>query len=101
MLKALSSRLSYANVMATAAMFVALGGGAYAVSGIPDQSKVFHDCVGKSTGVLRVVKSANSCQKARTIRRDAHRVRLSGEFAIAWNQKGQPGANGKDGVNGG
>lgn len=100
MLKALSPRLSYANVMATAAMFVALGGGAYALSGTPDRSGVFHGCVSKSTRVLRAVKSANSCQKARTIRRNGHRVHLSGEFAIAWNQKGQPGANGKDGMNG-
>ena len=34
----LRSHLNYANVMATVAMFVALGGGAYAVSSVPDNS---------------------------------------------------------------
>jgi hypothetical protein len=35
MLKAVRSRLTYANTMATVAVFLALGGGAYALSGIP------------------------------------------------------------------
>jgi hypothetical protein len=34
-LKSLRGRLTYANVLATAAIFVALGGGAYAVTAVP------------------------------------------------------------------
>jgi hypothetical protein len=93
-------RLSYANVMATAAVFIALGGGAYAaLGGIPDGSGVFHGCVAK-TGALRVVKSAASCRKARKVRRHGKKVRLPGEFAIAWNQKGAPGTTGPGGAPG-
>src|SRR6266550_478738 len=100
MLNAVGSRLTYANVVATGALFVALGGGAYALTGVPDRGGVFHGCVSNATGVLRVVKSAGSCQKAKTVRRNGKRVRLPGEFAVAWNQKGQPGANGTNGTNG-
>jgi hypothetical protein len=98
-LKQIGSRLTYANVMATGAMFVALGGGAYALSGVPDRSGVFHGCVAKS-GALRVVAKASSCRKAKTVTRGKHRVRIPGESAIAWNQQGRPGVNGVNGVNG-
>ena len=100
MLKALGSRLTYANVVATGALFLALGGGAYALSGVPDRGGVFHGCVSNATGVLRVVKSARSCQKAKTVRRNGRKVRLPGEFAVAWNQQGRPGQNGANGANG-
>jgi len=92
MLQALGSRLTYANVVATVAVFLALGGGAYALSGIPDRGGVFHGCVSNSTGVLRVVKGASACHKA--VRLGNHRN--PGEFAVAWNQQGrhgQPGSN--------
>src|SRR5258706_4507837 len=92
-LKQIGSRLTYANVMATAAVFLALGGGAYALSGVPDRGGLFHGCVSNSTGVLRVVKSATSCHKA--VRRGKHRN--PGEFAVSWNQQGRPGANGTTG----
>lgn len=98
MLQSVGSRLTYANVMATGAMFVALGGGAYALSGIPDQGGVFHGCVSNSTGVLRVVKRARACHKA--VRHGKHRN--PGEFAVAWNQQGrqgQPGQPGQPGSN--
>ena len=100
MLNGLRSRLTYANVVATVAVFLALGGGAYALTGIPDRSGVYHGCVSNATGVLRVVKSASSCQKPKTVRRHGKKVRLPGEFAVAWNQKGQPGTNGSNGING-
>src|SRR5436309_12695273 len=73
--------LSYANVMATAAMFVALGGVGYAVSGIPDASGVFHGCVNRSTGVLRVVAQGGSCHK-------------KSEIVVSWNKKGRRGPPG-------
>ena len=91
---------SYANVMATVAVFLALGGGAYALSGVPDRNGVFHGCVNSRTGSLRIVKAASACHKARTITRGGRRVRIPGEQAIAWNQQGRPGVNGVNGVNG-
>src|SRR5207237_483134 len=62
MLNALGSRMTYANVMATVAVFLALGGGAYALSGIPDRGGVYHGCVSNRSGLLRVVKTASSCR---------------------------------------
>ena len=91
-------RLTYANVMATVAVFLALGGGAYALSGVPDSGGVFHGCVSNATGALRVVKSARSCHRA--VRHGKHRN--PGEFAVAWNQQGRqgpPGAQGAPGSN--
>jgi hypothetical protein len=81
--------------MATAAVFIALGGGAYALSGIPDRGGTFHGCVSRKTGLLRVVKSAKSCRKAR--RHGRHKD--LGEFAVSWGQQGPrgvPGTNGTD-----
>jgi len=96
MLNAVRSRLTYANTMATVAVFLALGGGAYALSGIPDGGGVYHGCVA-SSGALRVVSKASSCLKARTVNRGSRRVRVPGESAITWNQQGRPGANGVNG----
>ena len=100
MLKALGSRLTYANVVATGALFVALGGGAYALSGVPDRSGVYHGCVHDQTRVLRVVGSSSSCRKAKTVRRGSRRIRIPGESAIAWNQLGRPGLQGLQGAQG-
>jgi hypothetical protein len=96
MLKVVRSRLTYANTMATVAVFLALGGGAYALSGIPDSGGVYHGCVA-SSGALRVVSKASSCLKARTVKRGSRRVRIPGESAIVWNQQGRPGVNGAQG----
>src|SRR6476646_11817719 len=79
MLNAVRSRLTYANVVATGALFLALGGGAYALTGIPDRGGVFHGCVDPKTSVLRVVKTASSCRKTKTVRRGNRRVRILGE----------------------
>src|SRR3982074_3736794 len=99
MLKLVRSRLTYANVVATGALFVALGGGAYALSGIPDRSGVYHGCVASSGG-LRVVAKASSCLKAKTVKRGNRRVRIPGESAIAWNQQGLRGLQGLQGLRG-
>jgi hypothetical protein len=76
--------------MATIAVFLALGGGAYAaVSSIPGSDGVIHSCYGKN-GSLRVVRAGKKCGK--------------GEKAIAFNQtgrKGSPGAQGVPGTPGG
>jgi hypothetical protein len=92
----IKSRLSYANVMATVAVFLALGGGAYALTGVPDRRGVFHGCVSNKTGVLRVVKTTSACVKPKL--HGKHRT--LGEFAVAWNQRGargRPGAPGRAG----
>ena len=96
MVGGIRARLSYANVMSTVAVFLAVGGGAYALNGIPDSGGVFHGCVNHKTGVLRVVKSANSCHKAT----GRGRNRIPGEFAVSWNQRGQPGPQGSQGSQG-
>ena len=57
MLKGICSRLTYANVMATGAMFLALGGGAFALTGVPDQGGVFH---GQRSQRERVVARAKT-----------------------------------------
>jgi hypothetical protein len=93
---ALRGRLTYANAMATGAMFVALGGGAYALTGAPDSAGVFHGCVSNKTGVLRVAKSASACHKARV----RGRRRDPGEFAVSWNQQGPRGIQGIQGTQG-
>jgi hypothetical protein len=97
MLKVLRSRLGYANVMATVALFVALGGSAYALGAVPDAAGVFHGCVNEKSGDLRVVISASSC---RAVKKRHGRVVFSGEFAIAWSAQGAPGAQGVPGAAG-
>jgi hypothetical protein len=93
----LARRLSYANVVATVALFAALGGGAYAaLSGVPDKAGVFHGCADRKSGALRVVQKAKDCKKARTVVRKGKKVRLPGELAIAWNQQGPQGQPGSD-----
>jgi hypothetical protein len=103
---AVRSRLTYANVMATVAVFLAMGGGAYALTGVPDRAGVFHGCVDAKSGALRVVANASSCRKPKTITRAKRHLHVSGESAIAWNQQGQQGPQGiqgppgKDGAQG-
>jgi hypothetical protein len=99
MLHGLRSRLTYANLTATVAVFLALGGGAYALSGVPDRSGVYHACVATS-GALRVVAKSSSCRKTKTVRRGKRRVRIPGESAIAWNQHGPQGFSGQNGTPG-
>jgi hypothetical protein len=86
-------RLSYANVMSTIAVFMALGGGAYAaVSSIPGADGVIHGCYAKKNGSLRLIVAGKKCAK--------------GEKAIAFNGQGRqglpgtPGAAGAAGVKG-
>ena len=61
--------LSYANVMSTIAVFIALGGGAWAVSGPPAASSAaaatIDACVkkaGKRKGQLRIVSPSKACR---------------------------------------
>lgn len=97
MLHRLRHSLTYANVMATTAVFLGLAGGAYAVSGIPDANGALHGCVSKKTGALRVVTSAGSCHGTK---RQNGRIIDPGEFAIAWNSRGVQGQQGLTGLAG-
>ena len=75
-------RLTYANVAATLALFVALGGGAYAaVSAIPGPDGVIHGCYKKRGGSLRLVPASRKCSRR--------------ELAIAFNQTGPRGPRGR------
>jgi hypothetical protein len=97
MSRTIQHRPSPAMVVATIALIVALGGSAYAaLSGIPDSNGVFHGCVNKQTGALRLVRTG-SC---RTTKKHHGRIVFPGEFAIVWNQQGRPGMNGVNGTNG-
>lgn len=76
--------LSYANVMSTVAVFLALGGGAWAVTGPPAATKTpltVNACVkqaGKQKGQLRVVAAKQRCRKD--------------ERRLAWTSASAPGA---------
>jgi hypothetical protein len=88
--------LTFANVTALLALVLAAAGGAYALS-VPDASGVFHGCVSRHTGTLRVVRAASSCHRPR---RSHGRVIDPGEYAIAWNQQGPTGPQGPAGTTG-
>ena len=82
-----TDRLTFANVAASLALFVAIGGGAYAASGgFVGRSGTIHGCV-RSTGTLIVLRSGHHCPKHTT--------------ALSFNQKGSRGPAGTDGKDGG
>jgi hypothetical protein len=73
--------------IALLALFVALGATSYAaVRGIPDDRGVFHGCVAKKGGKLRIVKSASRC--------------TGKEFAISFSKQGPTGKTGAPGAPG-
>ena len=75
-------RLSYANVMATIAVFVALGGGIYATASVIGPDGQIQGCVSKR-GRLTVLGPGKKCGK--------------GTSEIAWNQQGRQGIQGDPG----
>jgi hypothetical protein len=77
-LSRLRPRLTYANVAATLALVLAMGGGAYAAVGsIPGPGGVIHGCYQKQGGNLRLVRAGKRCS--------------DNENPIAFNQQGTPG----------
>ncbi|MCW3022572.1 MAG: Collagen triple helix repeat protein [Conexibacter sp.] len=87
MLRHVLSRLTFANVVASVALFLALGGGAYAaVSGIPGKDGRIHGCYNTSSGALRVLAEGRSCTRH--------------ENALAWNEQGPRGETGARGATG-
>lgn len=85
--RTLRPRLTYANVIASIALFVALGGGAIAATGaFTGRDGKIHGCVSKK-GQLKVLKPpAVKCP--------------TGQKAIAWSQKGPAGKKGQPGPKG-
>jgi hypothetical protein len=86
LLSRLRSRVTFANVTSLTALFVALGGGAYAASSslIGKDARV-NACVSRK-GAVRIVKPKKKCTR--------------GETAVAWNQAGPKGAQGIPGSQG-
>jgi hypothetical protein len=82
---AIQSRLSYANVAATVALILALGGGAYAAATFVAPNGQINACVDRK-GRMTLVKATTKCPK--------------GKRKIAWNQTGVPGASGPPGAPG-
>src|ERR1035441_6856199 len=77
---------SYANIVSTLALFMALGGGAYAASGgFVGSGGTVRFCVNKG-GATTVVKAGKKCKKGTT--------------TLVLNQKGVPGNTGAEGKQG-
>ena len=85
MITAIQKRLSYANVAATVALILALGGGAYAATSFVGPNGQINACVDKK-GRMTLVKATTKCPK--------------GKRKIGWNQAGVPGAPGASGAPG-
>jgi hypothetical protein len=86
-MRKLGRSLTYANVMATVAVFLALGGGAFAATtGLRAKDGTIHGCVSKRNHVLTVLKAGKRCAR--------------GHVALAFNTKGVPGARGLAGATG-
>ena len=83
-MRKLGRSLSYANVMATVAVFLALGGGAFAAtSALVTKNGTIHACVSKSSHLLTVVKAGQQCDRR--------------HVALTFNAKGVRGARGLSG----
>jgi collagen triple helix repeat protein len=80
----LKSRVTYANVVVTLALILAMTG--FAAAAIPDAGGAIHACYDRKMGTLRVIKAVKSCSK--------------GEKSISWNQQGRSGRDGSNGANG-
>lgn len=85
LLASIRSRLTYANVTATLALFVALGGSAYATASLVGGDGVIHACAA-ANGSLTLIKPGKRCPK--------------GKSAVVWNQKGVSGSAGSQGASG-
>lgn len=79
---------TYANVASTLALFIALGGGAYAAVGNPfvGHGGVIHGCIPVNGGVLTVIRRGDACPK--------------GTRSLRFNRTGKRGKTGKPGAAG-
>ncbi len=88
-MKSFRRSLSYSNVIATMALFAALGGGAYAAadgSFVARSSGAINGCVPATGGALRVVKVGGRCPR--------------GTVALSFNAQGRAGKAGPQGRTG-
>jgi hypothetical protein len=97
MFRFVRSRLTYANVVATAAMFCALGGGAYAAVTLPAASVGTQQLKQQAVTPAKLAPSALHLFKARTGSRGVQG--LAGKSGIA-GTPGQPGPQGPQGPTG-
>jgi hypothetical protein len=79
-------RLSYSNAVATVALFMALGGGAYAASTLVGRHGVIQGCAPKKGGTLTIVRPHHRCRR--------------GQTALTLGTVGQNGAQGQAGPQG-
>jgi hypothetical protein len=100
----LKARLTYANVMASVAVFVALGGGAYAATGVSFVSRTgaINGCVPTHGGTLQVLRPGKKCPKGDTplpfnARGPVGHAGPAGKNGLT----GASGSNGTNGTNGG
>jgi hypothetical protein len=77
-------RAGVAGLGVAALAFLVIAG--TASGALPDKNGVFHGCVNKTTGALRLVGPRAHCKR--------------GEKSVTFNQKGQPGTPGRNGSNG-
>lgn len=93
--KRLRPRLSYANVMATIAVFLGLGGGAYAAVSLPDRSvdtnHIKRHAVTRSKLAVRAVDTHQLARRAVTLKRLSRGVRAR------LSRVGRPGPQGPRG----
>ena len=85
-MRLIPSKLTYANVMSTIALFVALGGSAYGASRFVGSTGVVKMCVGGSGNVKVLAASKARCGK--------------GASLVAINQRGRTGSRGPQGLPG-
>ena len=99
------SRLTYANVLSTLALFIALGGGAYAAAGgsFVGGDGTVRGCV-TSGGTLKVVKQSKHCGRGTTalVLQSSGRTGASGATGLpgAVGPQGPAGPAGAQGVTG-
>ncbi len=87
LLRGLRSQLTYANVTATLALFLAASGGVAVAAGvIPAGDGTVQACYGNQNGHLRAVPSTTECRP--------------NETPLSWNQQGPKGDTGPPGADG-
>jgi collagen triple helix repeat protein len=79
-------RPTYANVVATIAVALVLGGGAYSALAAGSAGATIRACASRATGALRLPASGRACG--------------SSERLVTWSQRGPTGAQGATGLAG-
>lgn len=89
------AHITYANATATLALFLAIGGGAWAASGgLVSPSGNVHTCVPRAGGTLRVVHPRGRCKSGEVT------ITLPTAASIALSRRGPTGPTGPRGAKG-